>query len=186
MDNGTIKPTAWGKLNAVEILELPSGQKVKIKKLGLLDLFLSGYLPVGLLQKTIKAFETIKTPTNGGTAGGIDGVDISGLSDADIQAFLTVVDKCVLKMVIEPKVTDNFVITSLGETANEDEVKISDIPVNDKIFIFNYCTQSSIKAEQKFFRRPASNNDATQHGDSIQLQAESIIEHPESEICSGI
>lgn len=103
------------KARSRKIVETPSGFKVEIKRLDVMSIFArTGFLPAFL------------------SASDAESVDISKLFERNPDQFLNFFNMILLEGIARPKVVDK----PYSELA-EDEVHISDIPFEDRIFLQN-------------------------------------------------
>jgi hypothetical protein len=111
---------AWKeKSSPFDIIPLPSGANVKIKKARLLDYIMSGYLPLYAFDEIQSISQRMTTSENA-----------LKIEPADLQKLYGWVDKVVVLSCESPKVVES--------DPDEDSVLVSDISFEDKLEIFNH------------------------------------------------
>jgi len=106
-----------GKSDRTFNLTVPSGITILAKRLNLIDLAITGYIPFDLISNSMKTAQTMRAGENWETISKEDLSNISGMFD-----------KAVILAVIEPKVTEE------GENGS---MPVGKIPFADKFFIFS-------------------------------------------------
>lgn len=95
---------------------LPSGITVRLKKLNIVDLVLSGFVPISLFPAMVKLSENLTKE---------DGT--KDVDQEDLKSFYNLLNKIVIKAVQTPKVT---------EKGDKNSISIFDVEVSDKLAIF--------------------------------------------------
>ena len=134
-DMPIVSPSLWRKKNYnIRKLQLPSGIVVKVKDVDLANMAMSGALSIPLLniffdlQSKLPKMDSEKAETEKA---------LKDFSGEDLMAMNEMVDKFVLKAVIEPKLVEK----DTGAVEDEDAIPVNEMEFVDKMFIFQSCTR---------------------------------------------
>lgn len=130
----------WKKKSQGQLVELPSGCVMRIRKVGLQTMMQMGIMPNSLISIAQKALD------KGSGRPGIDEAQaIELLQDpkkvAEISTFM---DKMVMFVATEPKVLP---LPADGVERDDDEVYVDDVMEEDKMFIFQLVTGGTSEVE---------------------------------------
>ncbi len=120
------------KADEIYTLTLPSGVVVKVKKLNLVDLAITGYIPFELITSSIKTAQTLSSTDKW-----------EAISKEDLSNIVEMFDKAIQLAVVEPKVT--------ADGAN-DTMPVSKVPFADKFYIFSNVVDTRSAEILKPFR----------------------------------
>lgn len=116
-----------------KIVELPDGFVVKVRRLDIVDLAVTGYVPLALFSTLVETGAKLQDPKKLGT------VDQDGLVE-----FSGVLRNVALKAVVEPRIT---------ETEEEDSISVDSLGVMNCLSIFSAAVDTSGAAVFRPFRK---------------------------------
>ncbi len=136
MENKTVSSAKeWReKGRETEVIKLPSGASIEIRKPELLDLVFAGAIPLTLARGLENMGKTLSS---------------GNMSDEDVQEINTMVNNALVILSINPKVIE-------GNAANENEISVDEILFSDKFHFFQLLTGGSkpLKPFRKVKRSP--------------------------------
>lgn len=140
-------------------LELPSGNVMTVKRVGIETLLANGKVPNGLLAIMQNAMNGKKTALN-----------MDNVSAEQVGEMFTLFDNVCLDVCIDPKVHP---VPEDEADRDEDELYIDDVDQVDKSFIFNWTVGGSSDLA-KFREQLATNVDTLSQGGDVVLSAERV------------
>lgn len=135
-DKEAVQPTsakAWKKNGAT--LQLPSGNAMRLKNPGIMELASKGLVPNALMAVIMDAIKKGKEPKP---------EEIMS-ENIEINDMFEMMDKAIIEMAQEPEV---FPLPEQGEKRDPDAVYIDDIDQEDKMFIWGWATGGTDDVEQ--------------------------------------
>jgi hypothetical protein len=115
--------TDWKKnIAKTTKMTLPSGTNVEVKRLDIMELVLSGHIPLDMLSKSMKVGKSFDT--------GI----FDGISKEEIKEMLDMMKKAVVLAVVEPKVSFE---------PDKNSMDVNKLHSNDILFIFNAAVDTT-------------------------------------------
>jgi hypothetical protein len=158
------QPTAANKWKkTVDTLTLPSGNIMRVKNPGIMELAHKGLIPNALMTVIMDAIKKGQEPRP---------EDI--LSDkVDITEMFSMMDNAIIQMAVEPVVLPVPVADDAGEIEDRDPeaLYVDEIGEEDKMYIWNWATGGTANLEQ--FRNERTSLLATIPGQPI------VAENPE-------
>ena len=156
-DQPTVSPvSSWKRENKRPILELPSGNKVRVFNPGMKTFLVNGTLPNSLMAVAEKALQKGQPLRK-------EEMDQIINDPRKIADMLKFVDELTMAVVVEPRVHP---APAEGADRSDDELYIDDIDDEDKLFIFQWTTGGSTDLE-RFRTELAGSLDALQPGDNV-------------------
>lgn len=173
----TAKPTtvsAWKKSAEVPLHQLPSGNWIRIRKIGM-----QGFMKLGMIPNALMPFIEKGVKKGKGAAPApneLDGEAMAAmLSDGKaLQEMANFFDRMVVEVCTEPKILP---LPKMDEDGNEheerdpDQLYVDDIDEEDKTFIFQLCTGGTTDVE-RFRAERDSAVELVQGLPELQLPAE--------------
>lgn len=151
-----IKPEVWKrKRNETRIIELPSGQRVKVRKLNTLELLRAGATPGQLAAQVFNLLDKVDDKKQ---------FRIDLINEKEMPGLIKLMMEYFKCAVIEPQIIDD----RAKET--EDNIHIDDVEMQDILHVFISSEQTSPdKQDAQFFRtEPLPRDDAGRGGAEIQ------------------
>ena len=173
-----IRPDVWKKSRGVtRVIELPSGQSVRIRELNPLQLLRSNMENSGELAASIFSLIT-KADKSGEIA-------ISKITNSEVPKFIKIMESYFLEAVIEPRiVTDR-------KDETEDSIFFGDVDTADIMFLFESFGESTKTAQLKreeskknkqFFRGESGSNPTDgRGGPEVRAETKPDVVDPESD-----
>jgi hypothetical protein len=115
-----------------EILELPDGMVVKVRKLDLVDLAVTGYVPLALVTTLMETGEKLQDPEK-----------LGSVDQEELKKLNGMLRAVALRAVVEP---------ALSEVDHDDTVSLDDIGTVNLLAIFTACVDTSGSAVFAPFR----------------------------------
>lgn len=146
---------AWKKQAAGAFVELPSGNVVRIRKIGLQALIAMGVVPNSLMAIMTSAL------AKGQKKNPVGEQEMAGLlaNEEQVLAIGVFMDKVACLLVVEPKIHP---VPDDGVDRDDDLLYVDEIGEEDKMFIFQTVTGGTTDVEQ--FRSELSANMDALHG----------------------
>lgn len=164
LPEATTTTAQWKKKAAGDLIELPSGNVIRMRRVGLQTIMATGMMPNSLLSITQKA-------VNKGTGH-------EGPSEADIQAMATdpaqfaemmkFFDSMVCFVTAEPQIHP---LPAAGVERSAELLYIDEVDDDDKMFIFQVVTGGTTSIEQ-FRQEHASYVDVVRGSEDVELPTE--------------
>lgn len=141
--------TEW-RAARTEKLTLPSGLEVSVRKMGLEDLLIGGYIPTPLLAQVQSLSE-----------GAVEfNMDEEGMRQ--LQGYAGAIDAVAQACIIDPPVAD---------VADDAHLAITELPFQDRLAVFQWANAEAT-ALAPFRAEPGDDVDAAQPGDGVREPAE--------------
>ena len=138
-----VSPAEWRKKNYnVRKLQLPGGDVFLVKDVELANMAMSGTLSLPLLEMFFKT-EADKKDEGKTEAPEMIFKDLKG---EEMVAMIELINKFIMQAVIEPKLTED-------ETGDENTIPVTEIDIDDKMFIMDSCTRGGAKKFAGFSKK---------------------------------
>lgn len=146
--------TAWKKSAEIPVLELPSGNAMRVKKIGAQALMATGIIPNSLMGYVQKAIAK-------GKAEEVTEEDMAELlkDEKKVQEIGRLMDKVTILCAQEPEVHE---APAPGVERDDSLLYVDEIDGEDKMFIFSVVCGGTTSVEQ--FRAEHERNVASVHG----------------------
>jgi hypothetical protein len=133
-----IAASEWGKKRReTQILDLPSGATVEIKKLNLLEMILANKVPMELVTQIVASSEHLKNVKDG---------NFDQIKGSELENLNLMINRMTALATVNPTVK--------LEGLTDGEVSVEDIPYLDKLTIFNNCIDTEgIEALNSFRKK---------------------------------
>lgn len=164
--NKATTASAWKKSALPPLMEMPSGNFMRIRKVGLQTLIKTGTMPNSLMAIAQKGVAKGQSP-------GVDPVDDQAmfdiLQDQDkVTQIAEFMDKVLIMCAAEPTVLP---LPDEGVERDEELLYVDDIDEEDKMFVFQVVTGGTTDIEE--FRKQLSANVAAVRGlEDVELPSE--------------
>lgn len=129
---------AWKKSGA--LLTLPSGNTLRVKNAGIMDLASKGVIPNSLMATIMESIQKGTEPTAENL-----------MENVQVEDMFTMMDSAIINMAVEPEIHP---LPEPGESRDDEAVYIDDLDEADKMFIWQWATGGTDDVEQ--FRRESS------------------------------
>lgn len=157
------------------MLDLPSGNVIKVKSVDLVSLVVSGKIPNSLLttvQEHLKDVDPDQVTEQ-------EAADFAAkMSPEELAQTFSVMDSLVIAMAMEPKV--HPVPEDEGQR-DEELLYVDELDGEDKLFMFNW-SQKGLKQTQRFPEQAGERLDALEEGGEPALPTGGLAGVPSSEL----
>jgi hypothetical protein len=132
-DHKTPTPaSSWKKSGAT--LTLPSGNVMRLKNPGIMELAHQGLIPNALMATIMTSVQKGTTPTNENIMEGLE-----------VQDMFDMMANAIISMAVEPQI---FPVPAEGEPRDPELLYIDDMDEQDKLFIWQWATGGTDDVEQ--------------------------------------
>lgn len=165
--NTAKKPSSvaqWKKKAAGDLIELPSGLTLRIRRVGLQTIMATGIMPNSLLtiaKKAVDKGQGFTEPTDAELAGLVT-------SEKQIEEMLGFFNKLVCFIAAEPEIHP---VPEPGVERDDDLVYVDEVDDEDKMFLFQVVTGGTTNLEQ-FRSEHGSKLDAVRGLQNLELPSE--------------
>jgi len=144
----TISVAEWRARNGPQEVELPSGNVALLRRVHLLDLAAEGVIPATLVAEVEKLRDTSGTQF---------------LQDQKtVHEFREMLNAVAKATFVEPP---------LGDEATEAQLGVDEVPFEDRLFVFNWCS-GRVQQLEPFRAEPEGDVDASPDGEDVRAAAE--------------